>query len=123
MATSSLEKVARGLLIDALITYVAICQERGYDSDPRSLVVSSWRDACHEHVKNIDDGGPSEKREGKLFDAMIGGGHDDEHLEILINERRGLIRDMMRAELEEITHADASAPPPDSGEVSREVEG
>lgn len=123
MAKSSLETVARGVLIDALITYVAICKEKGYDGDPLVRALHSWREMCHEHVLNIDNSGPSNLREGKLFDLLVGDDiADDEHLEVLIAERRGLIRDSMRAELEALDDADAGASESGDREVSREVE-
>jgi hypothetical protein len=101
---SKIEDVARGLLVDSFITYAAICKEKGYEGDEP---FDEWCEALNEMVKKMNSA--LESREGKIADSLLGERVDDEHVVILIDERRGLIRDTMREEMADLEAASPSA--------------
>lgn len=106
---TTLADVARGLLVDAFITYTAICKEKEYTGGDAVL---TWDDAIEEMSERI--GFPdTSSRSSEIVRALYGDrGTIDEHVETLIEERRGLIRDTMREELDELE--DASPPAEDT---------
>lgn len=89
---SKIDDVARGLLIDAFITFVAVGQEKGYDS---MTLLDVWDEALTFAHDREDEPG----RDG-VYDEEIGP---------MIDERRGLIRDIMREELADLEAASPSA--------------
>jgi hypothetical protein len=101
---SKIEDVARGLLVDAFITYAAICREKGHTGEH---AFDSWSEALSGMIGRINN---TVQREGVIADAVLGDdvSRDDEHVEMLIEERRGLIRDTMREEMAELETASPS---------------
>ena len=108
---SKIDDVARGLLIDAFITYAAICREKGYDAEAFPV----WREAVRGMFSHVN---VESTRELAIADALLGES-DDEHVEALIEERRGLIRDTMR---EEMADLEAASPPAEDTEGIRDGE-
>ena len=112
---SKIDDVARGLLIDAFITYAAICREKGYTGEH---AFDSWTDALSGMIDRVNN---TVQREGIIADAVLGDdvSNDDEHVEALIEERRGLIRDTMR---EEMADLETASPPAEDAEGIRDGE-
>ena len=129
------ERVARGLLVDALITFVAVAREKDIDFD---VAFDAWSAACLEmHTRCAtlldplatvallegDNKSRAENAEALLKTLFEGDEINeaiDEHVEALIEERRGLIRDTMREELAALADPDSSAR--DRADVQREME-
>lgn len=106
---SRIEDVARGLLVDAFITYAAVCREKGYNGEEatqsaRARALFAWNSQL------------SEMREGIESHMGIPDSYP-EHVETLIEERRGLIRDTMR---EEMADLEAASPPSEDAEGIRD---
>jgi hypothetical protein len=102
MARSKRIDVARGLLLDAFVSYVAICREKNYNGKNS---FDSWREALDELQRNMFMDGSKEER---LMNALTEG-DDANILDVMIEERRGLIRDTMREEMEDLEAASPSS--------------
>jgi hypothetical protein len=112
---SKIDDVARGLLIDAFITYVAICREKGYGTEG----ILAWSDELANMKERVTFVGPT--REMQIASALDGRPVEDEYVESLIEERRGLIRDTMREEMADLETAGPS--PEDVEGISDERQG
>lgn len=114
---SRIEDVARGLLVDAFITYAAICREKGYDQSALTV----WSLEC-ERLAFRTNGtyfGKADDTADAVMFSVLGGETENEHVESLIEERRGLIRDTMR---EEMADLEAASPPAEDVEGIRDRE-
>jgi len=112
---SKIDDVARGLLIDAFITYAAICREKGYDQ----TALSVWSLECERLAfrTNGTGFGKSDYTADAVMFSILGDASKDEHVETLIEERRGLIRDTMR---EEMANLEAASSSPEDAEGIRD---
>lgn len=114
MPKTNLASVARGLLADGLISYIAIIREKGYEA--RGLeALGVWADTCREMSRRAMEFGmlgsvqPDNQVDALLLSLNNHPDDDpDDHLEVLIEERRGLIRETMRQELDDIEDAGLS---------------
>lgn len=111
---SKIDDVARGLLIDAFITYAAICKEKGYGVVAHHI----WKQALGDMLEDLT---LSTTREAQIAESLLGefGTVEDDHVFALIEERRGLIRDTMR---EEMADLEAASPSPEDTEGIRDRE-
>jgi hypothetical protein len=108
MPKTNISQVARGLLVDGLITYAAILRERGYTGDLGRIALASWGAECHEMYLRVveleflkDKDTPRENDMDSTICGLLGES-PDEHVEALIEERRGLLQDEMEEQLADI---------------------
>jgi hypothetical protein len=108
MPKTNVQQVARGLIVDSLITYAAILRERGYSGMSAQLALAAWGEECHEmYLRVVKLAFLKEKdkvRDNDMDNTIVAllSESPDEHVEALIEERRGLLQDEMEEQLADI---------------------
>lgn len=102
-----IEDVARGLLVDAFITFAAVCKEKGYGAQGHV----TWRQALEAMSYSVDRLGTREHEISDVILSSVPGVELalDEQVEAMIEERRGLLQDTMREEMDELEAASSPA--------------